>query len=107
MSYLLRHPGLDPGSRFWAWRRRSGTPGQARGDGGRARHRKRAVPCGAVSCRQRRSLIGRGRSPMGRVAGVPTFRHPGTGPGSTIRRLGVLRLLPPPSGPVDPGTSPG
>ncbi|RTL18632.1 MAG: hypothetical protein EKK50_07520 [Sphingomonadaceae bacterium] len=28
-----RHPGLDPGSRFTRWGRRSGTPAQGRGDG--------------------------------------------------------------------------
>ncbi|PAV69063.1 hypothetical protein WR25_01631 [Diploscapter pachys] len=35
------------------------------------------------------------------------YRHPGLVPGSTLRRGNSQRLMPPPCGSVDPGTSPG
>ena len=33
MIHILRHPGLEPGARFFGAGQGSGTPGQARGDG--------------------------------------------------------------------------
>ncbi len=33
MIHILRHPGLEPGSRFFGAGQGSETPGQARGDG--------------------------------------------------------------------------